>query len=142
MYAPPDMVLFLTGWLRKELALRPEPVCKSVTVSHREPDVPPDKFPKRLITVSEIGGNDLDAELCFSSVSINVAAGSKENPADCIDLSRIVYTLLKNCARIEDGNPVAKVEVARLPVHIPNDPHPRARRMMTFDFVVVGEQIN
>lgn len=135
-----DLVLWLTGWLREQLAGRPEEVCAGVEVGHREPDVKSGEFPARLVVIADSGSTGGDLLLADGSIRVSTLAGSPESPKECIDLSRIVHALVRSCAGLEPGNPVAAVVASRGPMAVPEE-HPRARRLSTFDLSIVGSEL-
>ncbi|MHA3682785.1 hypothetical protein ACXR2W_00790 [Leucobacter sp. HY1908] len=138
LVAAPDVVLWATGWLRAQLAERPEDVCRGVEVDRREPVVGSGQFPARLVVIGDSGSTDGDLWLSDMSLRVSVLAGSPESPGECIELARIVHALMRSCARAGAGSPVAAVSASRGPMEVP-EVHPRARRLSTFDVVVVGE---
>lgn len=134
-----DIEAFLTGWLRRELALRSEAYCLGVKVSNREP--PPDTaFPERLVVIRYDGGPDTSILTSEASVGVSVLAGTKDDPQDANDLARMVKALLKDCAATEPGNPISAVLTANGPYPVPED-QPHARRYMTFTLALVGQQL-
>lgn len=138
LVAAPNVVLWATGWLRAQLADRPELVCRGVEVDRREPDVGSADFPQKLVVIGDSGSTDGDLWLSDMSLRVSVLAGSPENPSDCIDLARIVHAVMRSCARAGSESPVAAVTASRGPMEVPED-HPRARRLSTFDLSIVGE---
>lgn len=134
-----DLELFLTEWLRRELAQRPEPVCQGVEVSNREPPVG-ETFPARLVVVRDDSGNRTSIITRHTSVGISVLAGTKDNPQDATDLARIVLALAEDCAAVEPGNPVAAVLESNGPYPVP-EAQPHSRRYMTLVMSVVGSPL-
>lgn len=135
----PDVELFLTGWLRRELALRPEAYAQGVKVSDREPEKDAD-FPERLVIVRYDGGPGTSLVTSEANVGVSVLAGSKSDPQDANDLARLVKALMKGCALAEAGNPVSAVLASTGPYPVTED-QPRARRYMTFTLGLVGQEL-
>lgn len=133
----PDPVEWLIGWLWDRLEERPEWYARGVVVSNREPDEGSADFPDRLVVVGSSGDTAGDLILAEASIRVSVLAGSREAPKECVDLSRLVHALVRDCARDEPGNPVARVVAARGPMSVV-EVHPRARRLMTYDLALVG----
>jgi len=136
----PDLTEWLVDWLYEQLEARPEPFASGVVVSNREPDAASEDFPKRLVVIGDSGATDRELLLADASVRVSTLAGSKEAPKECGDLARLVHALIRDCARAEQGNPVARVLASRGPMSVLED-HPRARRLSTFDIAVVGSQL-
>lgn len=136
----PDLQLWATGFMRAELAARPEPVCSGVVVDRVEPDKGSREFPEKLVVIGDNGNVDGDLVLADAALRVSVLAGSPENPAECIELARIVHAIMRGCARVEPGNPVCAVTASRGPMSAPED-HPRARRLSLFDLSIVGSEL-
>lgn len=134
-----DLELFLTGWLRDQLAQRTEVVCQGVVVSNREPPAS-GPFPPRMVVIRDDGGARTSIVTRQSSVGISVLAGTKDTPQDAIDLARIVLALAEDCAAVEPGNPVAAVLESNGPYPVP-EAQPHARRYMTLVMSVVGSPL-
>lgn len=134
-----DVELFLTGWLRRELALRPEPYCQGAEVSNREPEAD-EEFPERLVVIRYDGGPGTSLVTTEADVGVSVLAGTKSNPRDANDLARMVKALLNDCAAVEAGNPVSAVLASNGPYPVTED-QPRARRYMTFTLALVGQEL-
>ena len=136
----PDLVLWGTQWLRARLAERTEPVCRGVEVAHIEPAVSSAEFPKKLIVIGDDGNTGETLTTANASLRVSVLAGTLEQPAECVELARIVHAIMRDCARVEPGNPVAAVLASRGPLAV-REVHPRARRLSTFDLLIVGEAL-
>lgn len=134
-----DLELFLTGWLRAQLALRPEPVCQGVNVNNKEPE-PTVDWPAKLVVIRFDGSTSGEIILDSASVGVTVFAGTKSLPKDANDLARIVRALVSDCARIEPGNPVAAVTASSGPFAVADEGE-KARRYMTFELAVVGSAL-
>lgn len=136
----PDIELFLTGWLRRELAARTtDPICQGVKVSNREPE-PPATFPPKLVVIRYDGGPDTSLVSSEASIGVSVLAGTKDSPQEANDLARRVKAILKDCAAVEPGNPVSAVLASNGPYPVPED-QPKARRYMTFTLALVGQEL-
>lgn len=132
-----DLELWLTGWLKAQLAARPEPVCAGVTVNNKEPagDLPP-----KLVVVRYDGSSVEELHVDSAAVGITVYAGTKALPKDANDLARIIRALVGDSARVEPGNPVAAVTASNGPIPIPNE-GTHAVRYLTFELAVVGSAL-
>jgi hypothetical protein len=126
-----DLELFLTGWFRRALAARPEPVCRNVVVDTKESNAP-----KQLI-VRVDGGADTSVITAERDVGLSVLAGTDENPKDANDLARIVHALRTQIPAVEPGNPVAAVLASNGPFPVA-EAQPMARRYITLTLSVVG----
>lgn len=132
-----DLELWLTGWLRTQLAARPEPVCADVKVDNR---VPAGMLPPKLVVVRYDGSSVEELHVDSASVGVTVYAGTKALPKDANDLARIVRALIGDSARVEPGNPVAAVTASNGPIPVA-DEGPRAVRYLTFELAVVGSAL-
>lgn len=157
-----DVELFLTGWLRRELAARPEEFCRGVKVSNREPEPAQVKadpfpgvtqsvpmflgaessgyFPDRLVVVRIDSPTRTSIITDNVAVGISVLAGTKDNPQVVNDLSRMVCALVKDCAAVEPGNPVAAVLDVNGPFPV-DERQQVARRYMTVVLSCVGSAL-
>lgn len=138
---PPDVILWATGWLRARLAEQREAVTRGVEVARSEPNVPQREFPRRLVVLREAGTNDAEAHLSEFTLQAVTLAGTKESPDECMQLSRIVHALLRQCAGVEEGNPVAAVIGSRGPLFA-GEEQPRARRMSYFDLSIANDVVD
>jgi len=85
---PPDLELFLTGWLRSNIT-----DVDGLQVGHRTPDGYDGSYP--LIVVRDDGGAQSADRVVFDrSVGVNVCGWTRNNPKDCRDLAARVYGLL------------------------------------------------
>lgn len=132
-----DLELWLTGWLRAQLSVRPEPVCAGVTVNNKEPS---GTLPPKLVVVRYDGSSVEELHVDSAAVGITVYAGTKALPKDANDLARIIRALVGDSARVEPGNPVAAVTASNGPIPIPNE-GPHAVRYLTFELAVVGSAL-
>ncbi|MDQ4502182.1 hypothetical protein [Sinomonas sp. ASV322] len=133
-----DLELWLTGWLRAELAARPEPFCRGVFVSNREPG--PDQgdvVHERMVIVRDDGGPRESVVTESRNVGTTVVAGPRDAPKEAGDLARVVRAIFDDAAGTQPGNPVAAVRASRGPYSVP-DPAGRARKYMTHEMVCAG----
>jgi len=134
-----DLELWLTGWLRTQLADRPEPVCQGVKVDNKEP-APNTAWPARLVVVRDDGSSEVELNVDSAALGVTIYAGTKSLPKDANDLARIVRALIRDCARVEPGNPVAAVTASAGPFKV-DDARPEACRYLTFELAVVGSAL-
>lgn len=132
-----DLELWLTGWLKVQLAARPEPVCAGVTVNNKEPA---GTLPPKLVVVRYDGSSVEELHVDSAAVGITVYAGTKALPKDANDLARIIRALVGDSARVEPGNPVAAVTASNGPIPIPYE-GTHAVRYLTFELAVVGSPL-
>lgn len=131
-----DVELWLTGWLRAQVAARPEAVCQGVRVANKEPQ-PTDEWPSKLIVVRYDGSSVEELNVDSAAVGVTVYAGTKALPKDANDLARIARALIGDSARVEPGNPVAAVTASNGPIPIADEGE-KAVRYLTFELRVVG----
>ncbi|MBT2473309.1 hypothetical protein J7E68_01635 [Microbacterium sp. ISL-103] len=132
-----DLELWLTGWLRAQLAARPEAVCQGVTVNNKEPA---GTLPSKLVVVRYDGSSVEELHVDSASVGVTIYAGTKALPKDANDLARIVRALIGDSARVEPGNPVAAVTASNGPIPVA-DAGEKAVRYLTFELAVVGSPL-
>lgn len=129
---PPDVAMFLTGFIRRELALRSEPFCKNVFVSNKFAPASPPR--DRQVVVRDDGGPDTSVITSEPAVGITILATTE---ADANGLARMVKAIVRDCPGVEVGNPVAAVLASNGPYEVPEESI-QHRRYMTFTFSVVG----
>lgn len=132
-----DLELWLTGWLRAQLAARPEAVCQGVTVDNK---VPAGTLPSKLVVVRYDGSSLEELHVDSAAVGITVYAGTKALPKDANDLARIIRALIGDSARVEAGNPVAAVLGSTGPIPVADEGE-KAVRYLTFELAVVGSAL-
>lgn len=132
-----DLELWLTGWLRAQLAARPEAVCQGVKVDNK---VPAGTLPPKLVVVRYDGSSVEELHVDSASVGVTVYAGTKVLPKDANDLARIVRALIGDSARVEPGNPVAAVTGSNGPIPVADEGE-KAVRYLTFELAVVGSAL-
>lgn len=133
-----DLELFLLAWFRSALAARPEPVCAGVTVARVEP--PTDSLPAKLLVIRDDGATDSSFITAEASLGFTVLAGSKENPKDAKDLTRIVHALLSQVPSPDPANPFAALLSRTSPVLVA-EAQPKARAYTTATFAIAGRGI-
>lgn len=128
-----DLELFLTGFIRRELAERGE---TGVFVSNQFPN--PSR--SKAVVVRDDSGPDTSAVTMSPTVGITVLAGDDPTQgAEATRLAQLVKAIVKGSARVEAGNPVAAVLGSTGPFKVP-DESGQPRRYMTFELSVVGEK--
>lgn len=121
-----DLEMFLTGWFRAALAVRPEAVCADVTVDRVEPSGDASTWPAKVLVIRDDGTTDDELHTGDASIGLTVLAGTRENPHDAKHLARIVYGLLAQIPSGDPSNPVAAIGTRNGPFLVPED-QPRAR---------------
>lgn len=134
-----DLEMFYTGWLRAQLALRPEPVCAGVKVDNKEPQ-PNTAWPSKLVVIRYDGSSSSEIITDDAALGVTVYAGSKALPKDANDLARIIRAIIADSARVEPGNPVAAVHSSTGPIPIPDEGE-KAVRYLTFEITAVGSAL-
>lgn len=137
---PADVVLWLTGWMRTELAdLVPRyPACAGVVVRDKEPSE--GEFPEKLVVINVAAVVDTSVITAETDIGVSTLAGSRENPKPADDLARIVHALMRGSAGMQPGNPIAAVLASTGPYAVPED-QPRARRYSTYTLSTVGSPL-
>jgi hypothetical protein len=126
-----DLELFLTGFIRAELLAHGE---TDVFVSNQFPDP---ARPKAVI-VRDDGGPSSSIVTESPTVGVTVLAGDDPTQgAEATNLAQLVKAIVKGCARVAPGNPVAAVLASNGPIKVP-DESGQPRRYMTFELSVVG----
>lgn len=134
-----DLELWMVGWLRAQLAARPEPVCQGVTVNNKEPQ-PGTEWPAKLVVIRYDGSSVIELHVDSAALAATIYAGTKASPKEANDLARIVRALIGDCARVEPGNPVAAVISISGPIPVP-DAGPKAVRYIPSELAVVGSAL-
>ncbi|NVM97827.1 hypothetical protein [Arthrobacter sp. SDTb3-6] len=130
-----DLELFLTGFIRSELALIGTPVTQGVFVSNA---FPADARPK-LVVVMDNGGPSTSIITSQPSVGITVMAGDDPSQgAEAKELARLVKMIVKDSARADPGNPVAAVLNSSGPFRITEEGG-QPSYYLTFELAVVGQ---
>ena len=133
---PPDLELWLTGYVRSLAAL--EGV--QVTVANKEPATLTLPLVKPLIVIRDDSGTRLSQVTFDRSIGASVLAGSKLNDKPANDLARWLAGVLFDLdLPLVDGTPIASVDPTGC-----NGPYPVteqldvARRYLTAQYTVVG----
>ncbi len=127
-----DVEAWLVPWLRQELAARGW----FVEVARSEPAV--GEFPDFLVVVTVVAGEDLSEVSSVADVNVSVLGGTLEKHELVGELARVVHALMRGCAGLQEGNPVAAVNESRGPFLV-REVQPVARFLSTFSLTVVGE---
>lgn len=133
---PPDMELFLTGYLRKCLRDRG----MAVQVSNKEPDNLKLPLARPLIVVRDDGGLQESRISYQANIGVSVMAGTRKNDRAANDLARIVYAILTNPEIVSaPDSPITVVDIegCTRPIPVVEDLDV-SRRYMTFTYGVVG----
>jgi hypothetical protein len=139
-----DIGAFLIAFIRREIR-RPEmlaayPVLDGFEVSNVEPDEDASTFPEKLIVVRDDGTTPTEIVTGESSVGVSVLMGSPQLTGDSSLAARVVHSIVRDCARVEPGNPVAAVGDSNGPYLVPED-QPRARWYSTHDLLTVATEL-
>jgi len=128
--APPDIVLWATGYFRDALEARPEPVASAAYVSDEVPN------PRRpvMVVIEGDGGPRLDYVRSAQRIRIQVWAGSKK---DAADLALIVYALTAACPT---GIPVCAVSNLAGPFRVA-DESGQPKQFLTAELIVKGSTL-
>ena len=135
-----DVELFLTAFIRREIRdpdlLAAYPVLAGFEVDNREPGLDAADFPAKLIVVRDDGTTPSGLVVGSTSVGINVLVGDPKWQKDASLAARVVHSIIRDCARVEAGNPVAAVLDSNGPYTVPED-QPRARFYSTHELATV-----
>lgn len=136
-----DVEKFLTGFIRRELAALPGQPYSGGFVSNRfyspDPQVPRPDPPYEII-VRDDGGPDTSIITREPTVGITVLMGDDHSQGDdATDLAETVKMIVKSCARVVPGNPIAAVLGCNGPFKV-DEVTSRPRRYMTFELAVTG----
>ena len=134
---PPDVELFLTGWLRAALKRRG----LDVEVSNKEPADLSFPLTRPLIVVRDEGGTQTEIVTYSRGVTFNVLGGTRQDVKPTMDLARLVYALaVSGSVCLAEGSPIAAVDrtSGRGP-YLVNDTADTARAYLTVDYFIVGD---
>ena len=128
--APPDIILWATGYFRAALAARAEPVAQAAYVSDEVPN------PRRpvMVVIESDGGPRLDMVRSAQRLRFQVWAVSKK---DASDLALIVYALVAACP---DGTPVCAVSAMAGPWRVA-DESGQPKQFLTCELIVKGADL-
>ncbi|WP_420179686.1 hypothetical protein [Paenarthrobacter sp. TA1.8] len=130
-----DLEEFLTGFIRRELEAIGSPLASDVFVSNEFPNP---ARPKSVI-VRDDGGPD--ASIITAEPTVGVTVLTDEDPTEgetATNLALLVKAIVKGCARVEPGNPVAAVLGFNGPYKVPDETG-CPRRYMTAELSVAGK---
>lgn len=132
---PADLELFLCTYVR---ALVPNyPLLTGFEFTNHEPDVDAADFPKKLVVFRDDSGDWLSVVSQERSIGVSVLAETDKLAGD---VARLLVAIVRNCAAVAHGNPVAAVTQSNGPYSVVED-QPRARYYATHTLVVVGESL-
>lgn len=130
-----DLELFLTGYLRAELAALGTPLASDVFVSN---SFPSPARPKAVV-IRDDSGPSASVITKEPTIGVTVLAGDDQtNGKAATDLANIVHMLLSDCAGTQPGNPVAAVLGSNGPYKVTEESG-QPRRYMTFELSVTGQ---
>ena len=138
LVVPPDMELFVCGWLREALTGRGW----NVEVGNREP--PDSKYPlaRPLVVVRDDGGPQTEAVTFDRSISVSVLGGTRGDSYETMRLAREAYALLaSDRIALAEGSPIAAVDRAsgtNGPYRVVEDPDTTAA-YMSLTYRIVGQ---
>lgn len=131
---PPDMELWLTGYLRATLEADGE----DVEVDAKEPDELTTPLERPLIIVRDDSGARTEAITFDRQVGVSVLAGTRTDDREARRLSRLVYAIATDTdIALAVGSPVAAVTGANGPYAVAED-QDVSRRYFTVSYSVVG----
>lgn len=131
-----DLEMFLTGFIRAELAAVGTALAKDVFVSNQFPSP---ARPKTVV-VRDDSGPSTSVITREPTVGITVLAGSDPSQGkEATDLALLVQAVVSDCARAAPGNPVAAVLESTGPYKVPDETG-QPRRYMTFTLSVTGAE--
>lgn len=132
---PADVELFLCSYLRTVAA--DYSLLDGFEFGRSEPNVDAAVFPERLVIVRDDSGPWLSVVSQERSIGVSVLAETDKLAGDA---ARLLVALVRNCAAVAPGNPVAAVTESSGPYSVQED-QPRARYYATHTLVVVGESL-
>lgn len=133
---PPDLELFLTGYVRACAAADQV----DVSVGNKEPSKLTLPVKKPVIVIRDDSGNRKDLPTFDRSIGATVLAGSTLNDKPAKDLARWLIAVLMDDAIIEAaGSPIAGIDLTGWngPYTVP-DPLDVTRQYLTGGYTVVG----
>lgn len=131
---PPDMELWLTGYLRAALEADGE----DVEVDAKEPDELTTPLERPLIIVRDDSGARTEAITFDRQVGVSVLAGTRTDDREARRLARLVYAIATDTdVALAAGSPVAAVTGANGPYAVAED-QDVSRRYFTVSYSVVG----
>lgn len=131
---PPDMELWLTGYLRAALEADGE----DVEVDAKEPDELVTPLERPLVIVRDDSGSRTEAITFDRQVGISVLAGTRTDDREARRLARLAYAIATDLdIALAAGSPVAAVTGANGPYGVADD-QDVSRRYFTVSYSVVG----
>ncbi|CED90261.1 Hypothetical protein AAM4_0366 [Actinomyces succiniciruminis] len=131
---PPDMELWLTGYLRAALEADGE----DVEVDAKEPDELTTPLERPLIIVRDDSGARTESITFDRQVGVSVLAGTRTDDREARRLARLVYAIATDPdVALAAGSPVAAVTGANGPYAVAED-QDVSRRYFTVSYSVVG----
>jgi len=128
--APPDIILWATGYFRAALNARSEPVASAAFVSD---EVPNPRHPAMVVIESD-GGPRLDMVRSAVRLRFQVWGASKK---DATDLALIVYALVAACP---DGTLVCAVSALAGPWRVA-DESDQPKMFLTAELILRGDSL-
>jgi len=128
--APPDIILWATGYFRAALAARPEAVATTAFVSDEIPN------PRRpaMVVIESDGGPRLDYVRSAQRLRFQVWGATKK---DATDLALILYALVAACP---NGTPVCAVSALAGPWRVA-DESDQPKMFLTCELIVRGADL-
>ena len=133
---PPDLELWLTGYVRARAAAEGQ----TVTVGNKEPDRLSLPLVKPLIVIRDDSGSRLGWTTFDRSIGATVLAGTRQNDRPANDLARwLAGVLMDDEIVLAEGSPFASVDWGGCngPYAVA-DPLDVARRYMTVQYIASG----
>jgi hypothetical protein len=135
---PPDLEMFLTGWLRAQLAGEGQ----NVRVTNKEePDSLQLPLPKPVVVIRDDSGAKGDLVTFDRSVGVSVYAGeSRQDTKPATDLARLVAGILSDWEIVNaPGSPIAAVtDDGWFGPYLVDEQLDCAKAYLTGEYVVVG----
>lgn len=128
--APPDVILWATGYYRAALEARAETVANTAFVSD---EVPNPRRP-RMVVIESDGGNRLDYVRFAQRLRFQVWGSTKK---EAIDLALIVYALTAACPT---GIPVCAVSDLAGPFRVA-DESGQPKQFLTAELIIKGASL-
>jgi hypothetical protein len=140
-----DVEHFLTGRIRAALErLATDPASEYQTLADGVfvADQHPNPRRAKAVVVRDDGGPTTGITTRETTVGVTVVAGEDETDGkECADLALLVQAIVRGCAGLEPGNPVADVRRTAGPFKV-RDPDGQPRRYFTADLALVGKAIS
>ncbi|WP_315913581.1 hypothetical protein [Arthrobacter sp. lap29] len=130
-----DVELFLTGFIRQELALIGTPITQGVFISNAFPS------PARAKTVVVMDNGGPSTSIITSQTQIGVTVLAGDDPSQGSEakaLALLVKMIISDSARVDPSNPVAAVLRAGGPYRI-REESGQPSYYLTFELAVVGQ---